>query len=666
MGRSLPDRLVYDCLSSAIVRVIISTVVIVVSFGGLLMYPSFSKELDVGVAPPPDSPAGIARDEMAKWFDPDPIQITAHVRTRDGSPLTNDDVAACAALAARRDGPLALGCPQQQQEEAQPLGLPPPPSQPPLPPIDGAIQNVSDAFKAIVAKYTTKATNGTAGTCNTSFTSYWAIPSVQVPWPGINASATNLLRRLLAPSLFARGKSETLMLVSITACNVKRDGRIVNEHVTNGCVTSKKEHCAPIQSLSDEWKAYATHMNAVDPRIEITIVSLPDVFAAALDGVDQTMRVSTMTAPLAFGILACVLRNVRFLLIPLINIVACLMGTTIVMYFVAKHSDVTSQAPALMLACSLAMSIDYSLFLLTRFRDELVVRKRPRRASQRASAHHDVSPPSPQVRKRPYRAAIVTMLETSGHTVLVSGVTLTLCFLGMLLIPVSTISSLGVASAVTVAFAITMALIFTPTMLLAFPAFFTDESYYGCSFAACLCGWWCQLCGGGAARPTPCVENSVGKAPPINQPFLEPGYSHSHLEPGSSASSSPSRSREQRLSVDPERMTDVLESPAPDAAVHTAPVALLAIAAKRARRGCWPTVGGAVQKPWAALLVLGALGGIAVPFALPLASSDLTYVEGVTPLLPRKSETTDSFLQLQDSFGVSHVFPTQVVTIDLP
>jgi uncharacterized membrane protein YdfJ with MMPL/SSD domain len=113
-------------------------------------------------------------------------------------------------------------------------------------------------------------------------------------------------------------------------------------------------------------------------------------------------------------------------------------------------------------------------------------------------------------------------------------------------------------------------------------------------------------------------------------------------------------------------MTDVLESPAPDAAVHTAPVALLAIAAKRARRGCWPTVGGAVQKPWAALLVLGALGGIAVPFVLPLTSSDLTYVEGVTPLLPRKSETTDSFLQLQDSFGVSHVFPTQVVTIDLP
>jgi hypothetical protein len=227
----------------------------------------------------------------------------------------------------------------------------------------------------------------------------------------------------------------------------------------------------------------------------------------------------------------------------------------------------------------------------------------------------------------------------------------------MLLIPVSTISSLGVASAVTVAFAITMALIFTPTMLLAFPAFFTDESYYGCSFSACLCGWWCQLCGGGAAPPAPPVGNSVGKAPPYNQPFLEPG---------SSTSSSPSRSREQRLSVDPERMTDVLESPAPDAAVHTAPVALLAIAAKRARRGCWPTVGGAVQKPWAALLVLGALGGIAVPFVMPLASSDLTYVEGVTPLLPRKSETTDSFLQLQDSFGVSHVFPTQVVTIDLP
>jgi hypothetical protein len=42
--------------------------------------------------------------------------------------------------------------------------------------------------------------------------------------------------------------------------------------------------------------------------------------------------------------------------------------------------------------------------------------------------------------------------------VLISGSTLCLCFLGMLLIPVSTISTMGVAAATTVAFAILGAL----------------------------------------------------------------------------------------------------------------------------------------------------------------------------------------------------------------
>jgi len=45
---------------------------------------------------------------------------------------------------------------------------------------------------------------------------------------------------------------------------------------------------------------------------------------------------------------------------------------------------------------------------------------------------------------------MVATLKTSGHTVLISGSTLCLCFLGMLLIPVSTISTMGVAAAATV------------------------------------------------------------------------------------------------------------------------------------------------------------------------------------------------------------------------
>eukprot|EP00966_Prymnesium_polylepis_P095373 2209344-Prymnesium_polylepis.1 len=61
---------------------------------------------------------------------------------------------------------------------------------------------------------------------------------------------------------------------------------------------------------------------------------------------------------------------------------------------------VSSEAPSLMIAVALALSIDYSLFLLSRFAEEVAV-------------HH-----------QPVPKAVDIMLATSGHTVLVSGTTL--------------------------------------------------------------------------------------------------------------------------------------------------------------------------------------------------------------------------------------------------
>jgi predicted RND superfamily exporter protein len=66
-----------------------------------------------------------------------------------------------------------------------------------------------------------------------------------------------------------------------------------------------------------------------------------------------------------------ILRNVRLLLIPLANIIATATTTICIMYLVSNVYSVSSQAPALIVASGLAMSIDYSLFLLTRFSDEV-------------------------------------------------------------------------------------------------------------------------------------------------------------------------------------------------------------------------------------------------------------------------------------------------------
>ena len=71
------------------------------------------------------------------------------------------------------------------------------------------------------------------------------------------------------------------------------------------------------------------------------------------------------------------------------------------------------------------MSIDYSLFLLSRFREEV-----------EGGATPD--------------AAVATMMASAGHTVLVSGSTLTLCFLGLLLFPVEFLGMMGLGAAFSV------------------------------------------------------------------------------------------------------------------------------------------------------------------------------------------------------------------------
>ena len=110
-----------------------------------------------------------------------------------------------------------------------------------------------------------------------------------------------------------------------------------------------------------------------------------------------------------------------------------------------------------MLSSALAMSIDYSLFLLSRFREEV-----------EGGATPD--------------AAVATMMASAGHTVLVSGSTLTLCFLGLLLFPVEFLGMMGLGAAFSVGMCVLVNLTLTPALLLSFPAFFTafECGGFGC------------------------------------------------------------------------------------------------------------------------------------------------------------------------------------------
>jgi RND superfamily putative drug exporter len=133
--------------------------------------------------------------------------------------------------------------------------------------------------------------------------------------------------------------------------------------------------------------------------------------------------------------------------------------------------SVASFAPSIMVSIAIALSIDYSLFLLTRFREEklkMLVAASKRRGRDRAS---DPVTAAEESRLQNFRA-VKAMLRTAGHVVLVSGSTLMLTFLGLVFFPLSFLQSVGVGAAFALFCCLLVNLVLTPVLLLVFPTFF--------------------------------------------------------------------------------------------------------------------------------------------------------------------------------------------------
>lgn len=177
-----------------------------------------------------------------------------------------------------------------------------------------------------------------------------------------------------------------------------------------------------------------------------------DLFASEMiTGIEQDLTILDLVSlPLAFGVLALILRAARLLVIPLVNIVAGALVSYLIVYGMSTEFEVFSVAPSLMTEAVLAMSIDYSMFLLSRYREELE-------------------------KRRPPQVAIVTMLWFAGHTVVISGSTLIACCLSLVIFPTAALSTAGIACAVAIFVAIVANVTITPAMLLMFPRFFAKS-----------------------------------------------------------------------------------------------------------------------------------------------------------------------------------------------
>lgn len=152
------------------------------------------------------------------------------------------------------------------------------------------------------------------------------------------------------------------------------------------------------------------------------------------------LRMEAIAIPLSFLVLVWVFGGLVAAALPMLVGVFAIVGSMSVLRLITFATDVSIFALNLSIAMGLALAIDYTLLIISRYRDELA----------------DGAP-----RDR----ALTRTMATAGRTVVFSATTVALSMAAMLLFPMYFLKSFAYAGVATVAFAAVAAIIVTPAAI---------------------------------------------------------------------------------------------------------------------------------------------------------------------------------------------------------
>ena len=159
---------------------------------------------------------------------------------------------------------------------------------------------------------------------------------------------------------------------------------------------------------------------------------------------DQTkhdlVRMEAIAIPLSMLVLVWVFGGLVAAMLPLLVGVMAVLGAMAVLRVLTGFTEVSIFALNITTALGLALAIDYTLLILSRYRDEI---------------HGGASP----------EAALMRTMSTAGRTVLFSAVTVALSLSALMLFPMYFLKSFAYSGVATVAFAAAAAVIVTPAAM---------------------------------------------------------------------------------------------------------------------------------------------------------------------------------------------------------
>lgn len=152
------------------------------------------------------------------------------------------------------------------------------------------------------------------------------------------------------------------------------------------------------------------------------------------------LLVESIAVPLSFLVLVWVFGGLLAAALPIAVAMMAILGSMAVLRLITFGTDVSIFALNLSTAMGLALAIDYTLLILSRYRDEL----------GDGASRND---------------ALVTTVITAGRTVLFSATTVALSMAAMILFPMHFLKSFAYAGVATVGFAALAAVVVTPAAI---------------------------------------------------------------------------------------------------------------------------------------------------------------------------------------------------------
>lgn len=267
---------------------------------------------------------------------------------------------------------------------------------------------------------------------------------------GLHTSFTNVLVIFSSKTLTA---DDPRFIAQATAATAKLDGWSEVTQVVPFTIdpsqVSRDRHTAFtsvfLQSRPDGAPSMLPELRARvashQPDVTITIGGGP-VFYADIQSVSEAdlRRAELVAFPFALLALLLVFRSVAAAALPAIVGGGSVVVALALLYEIALHTPISIFALNITTLFGLGLGVDYSLFMVSRFREEL----------RRGRAMPD---------------ALATTMATAGRAVFFSGLTVSIGLLGLVIFPMNMLRSVGLGGMLTVAFSIIAAVTLLPAML---------------------------------------------------------------------------------------------------------------------------------------------------------------------------------------------------------